>query len=178
MQWYNEPPHWSQQGSSIHVKIAAETDFWCTTHYGFIRDDGHFFYEERSGNFTADVKFMGHYQSLYDQAGLMVRIDEQNWLKCGVEYVDHVQQASVVVTRSYSDWSVVPLLQNPAAFWLRLERRAEAVKVSYSLDGDRHTMLRLAYLPPNHPIQIGLFCASPQGEGFEVTFEDLAITAI
>lgn len=178
MQWYNEPPHWSQQNSSIRVKTAAKTDFWRTTHYGFIRDDGHFFYEYRSGDFIAEVKFVGEYQSLYDQAGLMLRIDQQNWLKCGVEYVDQVQQASVVVTRSYSDWSVVPLLQNPTAFWLRLKRRAEAVEISYSLDGDRYGMMRLAYLLPSDPIQIGLFCASPQGEGFEVTFDDLKMTTI
>jgi regulation of enolase protein 1 (concanavalin A-like superfamily) len=172
MQWYNEPPQWTEKGNVIQVQTAAKTDFWRTTHYGFIRDNGHFYYQEISGNFTAEVKIIGEYKDLYDQAGLMIRQNQTVWLKSGIEFVNGVQQASVVVTRDYSDWSVVPLPENPEWIILRLKRNAEAVEVEYSLDGDRYTLLRLAYLSTQEKLQVGLMCASPDGEGFSVAFKD------
>ncbi|EAW34120.1 DUF1349 domain-containing protein [Lyngbya sp. PCC 8106] len=178
MQWYNEPPQWTEDQNKIQVLSGAKTDFWRTTHYGFIRDNGHFYYQEVLGNFTAEVKIIGEYQDLYDQAGLMIRQDENTWLKCGIEFVNGVQQASVVVTRDYSDWSVVPLSQNPEWIILRLKRNAEAVEVEYSLDGDRYILLRLAYLSTQEKLQVGLMCASPDGEGFSVTFEELKFSEL
>lgn len=178
MQWYNEPPQWTEEQNKVQVLSGAKTDFWRTTHYGFIRDNGHFYYQEVSGNFTAEVKIIGEYQDLYDQAGLMIRQDEKTWLKCGIEFVNGVQQASVVVTRDYSDWSVVPLPENPEWIILRLKRNAEAVEVEYSLDGDRYTLLRLAYLSDTEKLQVGLMCASPDGKGFSVTFEELKFSEL
>lgn len=175
MQWYNEPPSWSDRNGLIKVTTGAKTDFWRKTHYQFIRDDGHFYYQQVAGNFTAEVKITGSYQELYDQAGLMLRQDENTWIKCGIEFVDGVQQASVVVTREYSDWSVVPLLQNPVSIWLRLQRNSETVEIHYSLDGESYTLLRLAYFPEVETAQIGLMCASPQGNGFSVDFEQFKI---
>ena len=112
------------------------------------------------------MKVIGQYATLYDQAGLMVRVDETTWIKCGIEYVDGVQHVSAVVTRDFSDWSVVPLPSNPEAIWLRLTRTGSAIEISYALDGSRYTLLRLAYLAEAEPLQIGVMCAAPQGEGF------------
>jgi regulation of enolase protein 1 (concanavalin A-like superfamily) len=182
MQWFNEPPQWQAQGESpgelamLTVKTGPKTDFWRTTHYGFIRDDGHAYYDMLEGNFTLDVRFIGQYRDLYDQAGLMLRVDAENWIKCGIEYVDGVQQASTVATRVYSDWSVTPLRQSPPTFWLRVKREGDAVEVFYSLDGQTYTLMRLAYLLPGKPVQAGLMCCSPQGDGFEVRFEGFSIS--
>jgi uncharacterized protein len=178
MQWQNEPPLWRFQDDTLHVTTGTKTDFWRKTHYGFVRDNGHCYYQQTAGNLIAEVKVSGKYEALYDQAGLMLRVDEANWIKCGIEFVDGVQQASVVVTRDYSDWSVVPLPQNPTSVWLRVTRRAEAVAVHYSLDGEQYTMLRLAYLVSVAAIQVGLMCASPEGEGFPVTFEGFSLQSL
>lgn len=176
MQWLNQPAQWSHSGDRILVTTAAKTDFWRKTHYGFIRDDGHFYYQEVTGDFTAEVKITGDYQVLYDQAGLMVREKETTWLKCGIEYVENVQNVSAVVTRDFSDWSVIPLLQPPVSLWLRVQRRAEAIEVQYSLEGKDYQMLRLAYLTDTETVQVGLMAASPQGEGCEITFEGFKIS--
>jgi regulation of enolase protein 1 (concanavalin A-like superfamily) len=178
MQWYNEPPQWNAQGGTIQITTAPKTDYWRKTHYGFIRDNGHFYYQEVSGDFVAQVKFSGQYRDLYDQAGLMLRLDETTWIKCGIEYVHGVQQASAVVTREFSDWSVTPLPQNPAAVWLRVTAKLPAVEVHYSVDGETYHLLRMGYLTEAQPIQVGIMCCSPDGDGFSVTFEDLSITAI
>ncbi len=141
--------------------------------------DWHNFYHDRiAGNFLVEVKVSGAYAALYDQAGLMVRVDEANWIKCGIEFVDGVQQVSAVVTREYSDWSVVPLPSNPAALWLRLTRRGSAIEIRYALDGVGYQMLRLAYFIPSEIMSVGLMCASPDGAGFTVTFEGFTIQSI
>jgi hypothetical protein len=175
MHWYNEPPAWTVAGDALQVSAKPKSDFWRKTHYGFIRDSGHFYYQEVRGDFSAEVKVIGQYASLYDQAGLMLRLDEAHWLKCGVEFVEGVQHASVVVTRDYSDWSVVPLPHNPPAIWLRLVRLGSAIEVFYSLDGEHYTMIRTTYLPEMALTQVGPMCAAPEGPGFEVRFEGFRV---
>lgn len=91
MQWLNEPAQWSETGNQIVVTTAPKTDFWRITHYGFIRDDGHFYFQRVNTDFVVEVKIYGNYKDLYDQAGIMIRADEKHWIKTGIEYVDGVQ---------------------------------------------------------------------------------------
>ncbi|NDJ76376.1 MAG: DUF1349 domain-containing protein [Chloroflexi bacterium] len=170
MKWYNEPPSWEEKDGAIIVHSAPTTDFWRKTHYGFIRDTGHFYGQPISGDFVAEVKITGEYRTLYDQAGLMVRLDEVCWLKCGIEYVGGVQHVSAVVTRDFSDWCIIPLPQHPPALWMRVTRRGEAVEIHYSLDGVVYTMLRLAHFCLAEQVQVGIMSASPEGNGFKATF--------
>jgi hypothetical protein len=176
VEWLNEPRQWVAEDGQLQVTTDPRTDFWRVTHYDFIRDNGHFSYESIAGDFAAEVRFTGAYRDLYDQAGLMARVDDRNWMKCGIEYVQGVQQASVVVTRDYSDWSVMPLPENPASIWLRVVRRGDHVEVHISTDGERFTMLRLAYLAPSRETMIGPMCCSPDGNGFTVRFEGFRVT--
>jgi hypothetical protein len=177
MNWYNEPAVWTAKGDAIIVTADPGTDFWRKTHYGFIRDNGHFCYQELARDFRCEVKVSGAYAALYDQAGLMVRVDAERWIKCGIEFVDGVQYVSAVVTRDFSDWSVVALPGSPASLWLRVVRTGPAVEISYSLDGSSFTMLRLAYLAEVEQMQVGPMCAAPQGPGFPVTFEGFSVQA-
>jgi hypothetical protein len=178
MEWSNDPSVWKVEGDTIHITSGSKTDLWRQANYGFIRDDGHLFYQKIKGDFIVEVKVRGEYQELYDQAEIMVRLDEANWLKCGIEFIEGVQQVSAVVTRDYSDWSVVPLPNNPASLWVRVTRRGTAVEVQYSLDGEQYTMLRLAYLTPVETVSVGVMCASPEGNGFPMTFEGFKIRSL
>jgi regulation of enolase protein 1 (concanavalin A-like superfamily) len=175
MQWLNEPAHWNHDGDTITVTADAKTDFWRITHDGGVRDTGHFYYQPVNGNFVAEVKFSAAYAALYDQAGLMLRLDEETWLKCGIELFNDIQHASVVVTREFSDWSVLPLLTAPPMLWLRITRHAASVEAAYSVDGANYVMLRQAYLTPVEALQVGVMCCAPTGEGFPVTFEGFSV---
>ena len=104
----------------------------------------------------------------------MVRVDEKNWLKCGIELVDRLQQISAVVTRDYSDWSIFLMPDNPA-IWLKIIRQNEAIAVNYSLDGQQYNLLRMTYLSLVETMDVGIMCASPQGKGFTTVFEKLKI---
>lgn len=176
--WTNNPKEWSEENGVLRLKTAAETDFWRKTHYGFIKDSGHFLHTEIAGDFELLVQFSGNYTELYDQAGLMISLDKENWIKAGIEYVDGVQNASAVVTRDGSDWSVVPLNGMPSTFFIKAKRGNDYVEISYSLDGTTFQLLRQAYFPPSPSLKIGLMAASPKGKGFEVVFDNFKIKEI
>lgn len=174
--WLNPPPDWSGDPDRLQVRAGAKTDFWRKTHYGFIRDNGHVYGRWLSGDFTAEVMIRGQYATLYDQAGIMVRLNETTWLKTGIEYVHGVQFVSAVVTRDFSDWSVVPLASSPPAIGLRVKREGDGIEIHYQTEPEgAWTMLRLTYLT-TEPVLVGVMCAAPDGDGFDVTFENLTLS--
>jgi uncharacterized protein len=178
MSWNHEPKAWAEHGNVLTETVEPNTDYWRVTHYGFIRDSGPFRYQTQSGDFEASVHITGKYRELYHQAGLMIRIDEKNWIKSGIEYVHGVQNISAVVTRDVSDWSVIPRTDNSESLWLRMQRHGDAVQIEYSIDAKTWTMLRLAYFPPSVPVQIGMVAAAPGKESFEVRFDHFAVTPL
>ncbi len=179
--WTNEPPTWTDGEGRVALTTAPGTDFWRETHYGFVRDSGHLYAVERTGDFVAEATVRGAYRDQYDQAGLMVRLDERTWLKCGIEYVDGRQQASAVLTRGVSDWSVASLPDGLASLRLRVTRQGPAIEVRYGVDGGGADgdaaphLLRLGYLAPDPTVLVGAMAASPDGAGFEVAFEGLTV---
>ncbi len=106
----------------------------------------------------------------------MLRESDTIWVKCGIEYLDGVQQASAVITREFSDWSIVPLDDNPRSIWIQIQRIGTTVEVYYSRDGHDFILIRQGYLSGKDTLQIGLMCAAPTGNGFTVTFEDFLVT--
>ncbi|WP_422104107.1 DUF1349 domain-containing protein [Winogradskyella sp.] len=176
LEWYNEPDKWEIiNGSSLSMFVTPKTDFWRKTHYGFTVDDGPFCYLKVGGEFEANVKITGDYTSRFDQMGLMIRKDEKSWIKTGVEFVNNRIHLSAVVTLKMSDWSVVELNENPKSVWMKVVRIADSIKISYSLNNEEFTMLRLAYFPENTPVKVGLMAASPDGDGFQALFENFEI---
>lgn len=174
MQWLNEPPNWQQDNRALTVRAAGGTDFWRKTHDSGIRDNGHLYFDRVESDFSATVEIGGEYRDQYDQAGLMVRLDEANWLKCGVELKDGIQYASVVVTRDWSDWSVVKL-DRPASIWLRVQRRQSTLEVYFSLDGQTFQLLRQAFLTEASVLSVGPMIAAPKGDGFSAVFKDFSL---
>jgi regulation of enolase protein 1 (concanavalin A-like superfamily) len=177
MDWLNPPPEWRDEDGALTVTTGDRTDFWRETHYGFVRDDGHFRHVDAPADFTAEVAFRGDYQELYDQAGLMLRLDDRNWIKAGIEFVAGRRMLSVVVTRDFSDWSTTPCPVDAEWLRLRLTRIGSAVHVHWATDDDpsRPRMLRLAYLPAG-ATGVGPMCCSPQRAGFVAAFRNFALT--
>lgn len=178
LKWLNPPAKSEVRGTDLFVRTDLKTDFWRETFYGFRRDNGHFAYESVEGDFTVEVTIDGRYEALYDQAGLMVRLSETQWVKAGIEYTDGKLCFSVVVTNDTSDWSVLTIPNAGSELRLRLTRHGEAIRVQFfDAASNVWQMARLGYLPPSASIDVGVMCCSPEREGFEVTFRDFAISA-
>jgi hypothetical protein len=176
--WLNQPVNWLSY-AGLTVTSDANTDFWRTTHYGFVRDNGHALLHPVGPRFRLTTRFFGDYREQYDQAGLLLRLDERNWIKAGIEYVDGEQLLSAVVTRDVSDWSVVPLeaVCGPVeSITLEMSRVDDAVTIRYAAEGgEPAALLRVAYFPPEVPAEAGPMCASPDGAGFPIRFAELSL---
>ena len=179
MNWLNEPQQWEiKDGKTLVMDVPAKTDFWRISHYGFTVDDGPFYYATYGGEFEAKVKITGNYVTTFDQMGLMLRIDHENWITAGVEYVDGKQNVSAVVTHRTSDWSVVQLPDAPRSIWIKAVRRLDAVEIFFSRDDKEYIMMRTCWLQDNCPVMVGLMGACPDGKGFTATFEEFKVTPL
>ncbi len=163
MKWMNDPASWRVANGQIIVRARPKTDFWRKTFYGYITDNGHFFHLPVSGEFTFEARIGGQYAALYDQAGLMVRVDAENWVKCGTEFVDGERHASVVFTRDFSDWSTMKDLSASGPVWWRAVRSKDSLETLCSLDGKTFQSVRQGYLVPDRPAEVGIMCAAPDG---------------
>ena len=175
MQWFNEPEEWEIRDGALIMNVTPQTDYWRISHYGFTVDDAPFMYTLRGGEFEVKVKISADYKTRFDQAGLMLRIDHENYIKTGIEFVDGKYNLSAVVTHHTSDWSVIELDEPVSYVWIKAVRRLDAVEIFYSFDDKEYTMMRNAWLQDNHPVMVGMMAASPDGDGFKATFEDFTI---
>jgi len=175
MQWFNEPHSWEIIDNALTMIVTPQSDYWRISHYNFTVDDGPFFYTTYGGEFEAKVKLTGNFKDRFDQMGLMVRLDHENYIKTGVEFVDGQLNVSTVVTNHTSDWSVLPMDRIPPFIWVKVIRQLDALEIFYSLDDQAYTMTRITYLKENHPVMVGLVAACPDGNGFEAKFEHFQV---
>ena len=175
MNWFNEPEQWSIEGDKLTITITPKSDYWRISHYGFTVDDAPFYYAEYGGEFEAKVKVCGDYKTRFDQAGMMIRIDHENYIKTGIEFVDGKYNLSTVVTHHTSDWSVIALDKPVKELWIKAVRRLDAIEIFYSFDDKTYTMMRNAWMESNRPVKIGMMGASPDGDGFKATFSDFSV---
>ena len=175
MQWFNEPSQWEIKDKKLTLFATPQSDYWRIAHYGFTVDDAPFLYTTYGGEFEAKVKITGDYRERYDQAGMIIRIDHENYIKTGIEYVDGKYNLSAVVTHHTSDWSVITLDRAVPFIWIKAVRRLDAVEIYYSYDDQTYTLMRIAWLQDNTPVQVGLMAASPDGQGFQASFEHFQV---
>lgn len=176
MNWFNEPDKWQINDGTLTIDVTPNSDYWRISHYGFTVDDAPFYYVEYGGEFEAKVKVSGDYKVRFDQAGLMIRLDHENYIKTGIEFVDGKYNLSTVVTHKTSDWSVIALDHPVEYIWLKAVRRLDAVEIFYSFDDKEYHMMRNAWIEANHPVKIGMFAACPDGNGFKASFSDFKVT--
>ena len=119
------------------------------------------------GDFTIEVNISKHYQKLYDQAGLFLFIDNENWVKCGIEHVDTVQQIGGVVTQfGFSDWSSYNIPANINIFGLRMHKRGQDIKLEASINNE-WIQLRMFHLLKEGDVKVGVMACSPLDSQFE-----------
>ncbi|MFP5281895.1 MAG: DUF1349 domain-containing protein [Actinomycetes bacterium] len=170
---WTRPPHRVVEGPDGTLQVAAEagSDAWRDTYYGFRRESAHALLVSARKSSAYEVSFRLDYTRQYDQAGLMLVRDAQQWVKAGVEITDGSPHAGAVVTTpAGSDWSVAP-----AAAWagtvvtLRASLDRGAVLLRARSEDGPWQFLRLAPLPPG-ALRVGPYLCAPEGEGLEVAF--------
>ena len=168
--WTREPVSQSHDAAVLTVEAAAESDWWRTTSYGFIHDDGHALVKEFPNESSVEVTFVLNYTEQFDQAGIFIMADNENWIKAGVEFCDGFPQVGAVVTQKNSDWSVAPVAEwMSKEVTIRVSRSGDAVTVRAGINGDLR-LVRVAPLDPSRAWSAGpMFCA-PTRAGLKVSF--------
>ncbi len=168
--WLNEPERWTAQGDSLEIVTDKATDFWQKTHYGFCRDSGHFLGFRTAEAFTAELRVKCDFQELYDQAGIMVRIDAEHWVKAGIEFSDGRAMLSSVSTNGQSDWATAPYEHDAGDFWMRVTVAGGVVRLQASADGKSWPLVRLAPFTKSQSYWVGPMACTPERGGLPVTF--------
>jgi len=109
MHWLSEPEEWSQLRTTVMMRVPPGTDFWRMTRTDECIDNAPFYFLEAEGDFEVRCKVKASYDSPDDQAGIMIREDEENWVKCGIQMIGDVPHMCATVTHDYSDMSMHPL---------------------------------------------------------------------
>ena len=174
--WLNEPERWTADGDGLRVVTGNTTDFWRETHYGFTRDNGHFLGIPTADAFTAELRIQGDFAALYDQAGIMVRVDAQHWVKAGIEFSDGRAMLSSVLTRGQSDWTTAPYAHDAGDFRLRATVSNGVLRLQVSSDGKLWPLMRLAPFPKANSYLVGPMACTPERAGLEVSFSAFSLT--
>ncbi len=170
--WFNEPTKY-QLGNGLEIYTDAETDFWQRTHYGFRRDDGHCLFTKQSGDFSIMTHVEFSPQAQYDQCGLIVRVDAENWIKTSTEYEDAQvsRLGSVVTNLGYSDWATQDISSDHNEMWYRISKNGADFLLESSFDGQKWAQLRVAHLHKlPEELQVGVYVCSPIGMDFWCKF--------
>jgi uncharacterized protein len=174
--WLNEPERWSALDDSLQIVTDEATDFWRETHYGFSRDSGHFLAFPTAEAFTAELRVQGDFQALYDQAGIMVRIDAQRWVKAGIEFSDGRAMLASVLTDGRSDWATAPYEHDAGDFWVRATVANGVLRLQASADGKLWPLMRLAPFAKANSYLVGPMACTPERAGLKVVFSTFRLT--
>lgn len=178
LHWFNEPAY-QVHDNQIILKTKPGTDFWQRTHYGFRRDDGHCLFSTISTDFLLTVHTIFEPSTQYDQCGLMVRLDAENWIKASIEYENsrHSRLGSVVTNLGYSDWATQDIDGAIHSMHYRIQSRGRDFLLEYSHDGQVWQQMRVAHLhTPFNSLQVGLYACSPMSGSFTASFDGLLLS--
>ena len=178
-EWYNEPQDFNLIEEGLLITTAPKTDFWQNADCGFAKDDGHLFFQKKSGNLTLMVKW--HFPQVKDsaQCGAMIRSDHQNWIKAGLlsQNPYNPQLGVVVASQGASDWSMIDLPKECKDLWVKIRRRGKDFIVWYAVDGENFKQIRMVHLSKTLPAtDVGAYACSPKDEPFECLLEQIEIT--
>ena len=161
--WLNEPERWSALDDSLQIVTDEATDFWRETHYGFSRDSGHFLAFPTVEAFTVELRVQSDFQALYDQAGIMVRIDAQRWVKAGIEFSDGRAMLASVLTDGDRTGQRRPMSTMPATSGCARPSRTACFACRLPPMASSGRLCGWRHSPRQTPILWGRWPAHPSG---------------
>ena len=179
-QWTREPLDYSVEADQITITTKPHTDLWQRTYYHFRNDNAPVFQmetEEKFFSFSVKTDFTESHHR-FDQCGIVLYLDSENWLKGSVEYENEEFQhlGSVVTNGGYSDWATTEIDASVKTMWYRLSRREDDYCVECSSDGVRFRQMRVCHLHKGkEKIRFGIYACSPEDSSFRAVFTDFRL---
>lgn len=191
--WLFEPQKYEVTSSRVAITTEPETDLWQRSYYGFRKDNAPSLLLKSSENFSFTAKVEFEYKSKFDQCGLMIYLNNNNWFKASIEFENerYSRLGSVVTNIGYSDWATTDI-KLPPNIWYRLNRRGPDFLIESSLDGTVFKQMRIFHLhqlgetteamgkanpplPPESSVHFGIYACSPLNSSFTATFSEMCL---
>ena len=180
LKWTREPAEFSITEDKIEIITKPHTDLWHRTYYHFRNDNAPVLQLETSDkyfSFVVKTEFESNHR--FDQCGVVIYLDSDNWLKASIEYENEAFQhlGSVVTNNGYSDWATTEINANIKSMWYRLSRRDDDYCIECSVDGVTFKQMRICHMwKGNETIKFGIYACSPEESSFKAIFTHMEIT--
>ena len=181
MKWTREPRCSSVLPDRIEITTEPHTDLWQRTYYHFRNDNAPVLQmetDEKYFSFLVRTDFADSHHR-FDQCGIVMYLDSENWLKASVEFENDLFQhlGSVVTNHGYSDWATTAIPTDVKTMWYRFSRREDDYCIECSPDGRHFSQMRICHMwEGSGTIHFGIYACSPEDSSFKAVFSDLTVT--
>ena len=179
--WIRPPKTFSISPEKITITTEPNTDLWQRTYYGFQNDNAPVLQMKTSQkyfSFITKTNFAS--KTRFDQSGVVMYLDSDNWFKASVEYENEKIQrlGSVVTQNGYSDWCSTDISAEIKSIWFRFSRRESDYYIEYSMDGKDWKQMRIFHMfKGNEEISFGIYACSPgKAASFDAEFTNMELT--
>lgn len=175
--WIREPWHTVMDDHKIEMITEPVTDLWQRTYYGFRNDNAPVLQMKTSEpyfSFVVKTEFESKHR--FDQCGIVLYLDSDNWLKASIEFENEEFQrlGSVVTNHGYSDWATTDISASIKEMWYRLSRRESDYCMECSQDGVNFKQMRICHMWDGaEEISFGIYACSPEESSFKAVFTDM-----
>ena len=179
--WTRAPKQYRIDEEQVSITTDPHTDLWQRTYYHFRNDNAPLLQietDDRYFSFVVKTDFSGSHHR-FDQCGIVMYLDSENWLKASVEYENESFQhlGSVVTNHGYSDWATTEIPASMKVMWYRLSRREDDYCIECSYDGEKFSQMRVCHMwEGNDKIAFGIYACSPENSSFTAEFSEMKIT--
>lgn len=181
LKWTRKPKIFTIGDDRIEITTEPGTDLWQRTYYHFRNDNAPVLQmetDEKYFSFVVKTDFTDSHHR-FDQCGIVMYLDSENWLKGSVEYENEEFQhlGSVVTNHGYSDWATTAISADIKTMWYRFSRREDDYCVECSQDGEHFTQMRVCHMwGGKETIRFGIYACSPEDSSFRAVFTDMRLT--
>ncbi len=178
MEWTRKPERFIISDDRIEIVTEPHTDLWQRTYYHFRNDNAPVLQtetDEKYFSFVVKTDFTDS-RHRFDQCGIVMYLDSENWLKASVEYENSEYQhlGSVVTNHGYSDWATTAVPADVKTMWYCLSRREDDYCIECSYDGENFTQMRVCHMwEGGGKIRFGIYACSPEDSSFRAVFTDM-----
>ena len=179
-QWTRAPEQFTVSQNKVEIITQPGTDLWQRTYYHFRNDNAPVFQmetEEKFFSFIVKTEFESSHR--FDQCGVVMYLDSDNWIKGSIEYEteDFQHLGSVVTNNGYSDWATTAIPADIKSMWYRFSRREDDYCIECSRDGVHFQQMRICHMwQGGGKIRFGIYACSPENSSFKATFTNMALT--
>ena len=180
-EWTRQPESSVIKGDTIEIVTKAKTDLWQRTYYHFRNDNAPVLQIstwEKFFSFVVKTNFKESHHR-FDQCGVVMYLDSDNWLKGSIEYENEQFQhlGSVATNNGYSDWATTAIPADVKEMWYRLSRRDDDFCIECSANGNEWSQMRVCHMyEAKDEIRFGIYACSPEESSFKAVFTDMKIT--